>query len=215
MKKRQYLLLVILSVVAGLVGGALSGKLSSGVRADTQTTQRYEKILAEAIAAKEFILVDEHNTIRAVLGPLNGTGLVPRVSKNARGLWLYDNKGWVSAYLIYDPDDEALSTIGLMTPDPTKRVVIRQDGVYVEDGKTHLALEGDSLTLTGSSILARAELSVESGRPVFKLYDENNIVRAALGAVEIEVIRTGELRDRTESSLILFDNDGEVIWSAP
>ena len=39
--------------------------------------------------------------------------------------------------------------------------------------------------------------------------------RAELGATSLEVTRTGTVEKRAESSLVLFDKEGKVLWEAP
>ena len=62
----------------------------------------------------------------------------------------------------------------------------------------------------------RAMLSMmPDGRPVLSLHDKDGRIRAVLGATELEAIRTGESTKTAESSLVLFDKDGKVMWRAP
>ena len=39
--------------------------------------------------------------------------------------------------------------------------------------------------------------------------------RAVLGSTSLELIKTGTIEKRPESSLVLFDKDGKVIWQTP
>lgn len=47
------------------------------------------------------------------------------------------------------------------------------------------------------------------------LYDKDVRERAVLGRTGVETIKTGTVEQRAESSLILFDKDGKVLWQAP
>jgi hypothetical protein len=47
------------------------------------------------------------------------------------------------------------------------------------------------------------------------LFDERRTMRAVLGALPIANPKTGNLELRPESSAVLFDKDGKVIWKAP
>jgi hypothetical protein len=49
----------------------------------------------------------------------------------------------------------------------------------------------------------------------FRLADQNHNDRAVLGLTQLEMTKTGEVRTRAASSLVLFDKDGKVLWSAP
>ena len=55
----------------------------------------------------------------------------------------------------------------------------------------------------------------EDGSPGLILVDENGNVRAELGSTSVETTRTGVVEQRPESSLVLFNKKGKVIWSAP
>lgn len=56
----------------------------------------------------------------------------------------------------------------------------------------------------------------EGDGPVLVLHDdEKGKMRAALGAISTEGTRTGTVEKRPESSLVLFDKDGKVLWKAP
>ncbi len=55
----------------------------------------------------------------------------------------------------------------------------------------------------------------DDGVPSLDLFDRDGRSRAVLGQAAVETIRTGEVQQRTESSLVLFDKDGKVIWKVP
>ena len=62
----------------------------------------------------------------------------------------------------------------------------------------------------------RASLSLSpDGSPKLDLSDATGKRRAVLGAANLEAAKTGEETKRSESSLVLFDKDGKVIWQAP
>ena len=65
------------------------------------------------------------------------------------------------------------------------------------------------------SKICRAELSLKvNGEPSLHLYDEKGTMRTALGAVRIKTPKTGDIKN-LYSSLVLFDEDGNIDWSAP
>ena len=53
------------------------------------------------------------------------------------------------------------------------------------------------------------------GSPALELRDKGAQPRAVLGRVDVERTKTGALEQRAESSLVLFDKDGKVIWQTP
>jgi len=48
-----------------------------------------------------------------------------------------------------------------------------------------------------------------------EIYDAKGATRAVLGRISLGEKRTGIVEKRPESSLVLFDKDGKLIWSAP
>ena len=58
----------------------------------------------------------------------------------------------------------------------------------------------------------------DGARPAFShltLFDEARRERATLGHTTLEVTRNGSIEERSESSLILFDKNGKVLWKTP
>jgi len=55
----------------------------------------------------------------------------------------------------------------------------------------------------------------EDGNPRFQLYDSNGDLRAVLGSTRLKNTTTGSTEIRAVSSLVLFDEEGNVVWSAP
>jgi hypothetical protein len=55
----------------------------------------------------------------------------------------------------------------------------------------------------------------KDGNPSLELAGKTGIPRAVLGATSLETVKTAEVTMRPESSLVLFDKDGELMWKAP
>ena len=51
--------------------------------------------------------------------------------------------------------------------------------------------------------------------PFLALRDKDGQTRAVLGRTGLESIKTGAVDQRAESSLVLFDREGKVLWQAP
>jgi hypothetical protein len=67
-----------------------------------------------------------------------------------------------------------------------------------------------------SKAARRAMLTISAdGAPSLELFDASGNTRAVLGNSELEAPKTGTVEKRPESSLVLFDKDGKVIWQAP
>jgi hypothetical protein len=75
---------------------------------------------------------------------------------------------------------------------------------------------GPSLVLMDSQIRNRALLGLDGeGHPYLTFLDQTGQVRAALGSADLINPATGLREKRPSSSLVLMDEQGEVIWSAP
>jgi hypothetical protein len=75
---------------------------------------------------------------------------------------------------------------------------------------------GPSLTLMDGRMKNRAVLGLwENGEPHLTLLDRDGQVRATLGSTVIRDSMTGSSVRRPCSSLVLFDERGKIIWSAP
>jgi hypothetical protein len=72
------------------------------------------------------------------------------------------------------------------------------------------------LSLLDAAGKTRAVFAMFSdGTPGMYLQDEAGKTRAALGSVSVLANTTGEKTIRAESSLLLFDKDGRLMWQAP
>ena len=75
---------------------------------------------------------------------------------------------------------------------------------------------GPSLTLMDGRMKNRAVLGLwEDGEPYLSLRDRNGQVRATLGSTDLKHPLTGANIRSPCSSLVLFDEEGKIIWSAP
>ncbi len=104
-------------------------------------------------------------------------------------------------------------------------ILVDSDGasLVLSDTNTHEAIAlaqsrslGIGLALSDKNRKLRAGILMDSdGVPNVILNDEHGTLRAVLGGFKTEGTAIGKIRTRTESSLILFDKDGKVMWSAP
>lgn len=75
---------------------------------------------------------------------------------------------------------------------------------------------GPALALMDGTMKNRAVFGLwEDGEPYLRLLDRNGQVRATLGSTVLKDSLTGASIRRPCSSLVLFDEKGEIIWSAP
>ena len=196
MKRKQYLLLVVLTVVAGLIGGAVSNWILMARAAVAQE-------VPTVIKAKQFRLVDDLGNIHSIWGLSAG---------NANGtINFYDKNGKIRSTL----NDGG---IGLHDENEIMRMSVSSSGLLISDknDKSRVAVTEDRISFQDKNKKLRVIMGIDSDdTPQFKLYDEHESLRAALGSTTIEITATGESRKPAEVALILYDKDGKVMWKAP
>ena len=90
--------------------------------------------------------------------------------------------------------------------------VWRADVIIDPDGKGRLEFADKSGTERAT--LSAAKLWLDGDSPSVSLARDTKL-RSVLGATALTTSRTGDVTQRSPSSLVLFDKDGKVIWSAP
>jgi len=83
-----------------------------------------------------------------------------------------------------------------------------------------VALPGGDPTLrlwdSAGELRVALDVAGPGGGPALSLWDCAGELRAAVGTTPVlETIKTGETTTRPESSLVLFDKNGKVLWRAP
>jgi hypothetical protein len=209
MKRRQYLFVVALAVVAGLVGGALYNRVFVAEPAVAQDSPApigdIDEMLKDAvkelllykkvISAEGFRLVKDGKEFGRFAVSPNG---IPE-------LLLFDKNGNERVVLKVEQGLGAELALG-GKPGSGHRA-----GIYtLSDGNSGLYLCGKD------SLIPRIKLWMSSGGvPTLALYDGNFKPRVTLGNAELEGASVGAVRNRSEYSLVLFDKDGTLVWSAP
>jgi hypothetical protein len=171
-----------------------------------------ESFVAAEVRARSFAVVDENDKTRAGL----------RVTKGGPGLTLYDENGKDRARLavdgpgpelrLLDENGKTRAALGVTKDGPVL-------GLADENGKSRAALtalkDGPRLGLWDENGNPRAGMSAFKDGPVLVLFDEDGEARAVIGNAALETIKTGDTTRTAESSVVLFDKEGKVIWQAP
>jgi len=148
----------------------------------------------QVVRAERFELVGSKGKVRADLGLLPDGTLA---------LDLHDRDGKLRAHLGLLPDGSP--GLALCDTDGKGRAGL----VVLSDDTPHLVLFDKDGRL-------RVEAAVRpDGAPGLDLYDQAGKLRAVLGATVIGTNRTSTVARRPESSLVLFDKEGKVLWQAP
>lgn len=218
-----------LVLFTGAACGAALMMLIMG-QAPGEAAPRAERV----VVAERFVLVDDQGRRRAVVGvSTEGPGFYlldeterPRVGLDmARGrpsLVFSDEHGRSHVRLAMTAEGSALS---LADADGRPRI-----GLDVSSGRPDIHLldehgtlqarlgvtaDGTGLYLADERGKTRATLNLGRDGVGLSLLDRDGTRRAALGRAETERQRDGVGERRPESSLLLFDAEGKVVWEAP
>ena len=144
MKRRDYILLLAVSIISGLIGGVIANQVFNGKTAIAQENQESPAL----IQAQEFRLVDKQGKILAALA----------ISSSSNEPFFIING---------------------------------------KDGKH------------------RIMLNIDEGNAQVILKDNDAQTRLILGTSEVTSRVKGTIEKRPPSSLVMFNQDGKLVWSAP
>jgi hypothetical protein len=175
----------------------------------------------KAIEATEFILRDSNGKVRARLSADAGRGKLSETT-----LEFFDNTGLSKLTLTSGPVVPLLAIPGgfvqLDDAHGKGRTILSSAGIELRGDSEKLrgALEvndsGAVLQLTDSMGSVKTQLA-EDGAYVsgaVRVVDANGF-QAVLGMSKVGNQSTGETRNTSAASLILFDKDGKVVWKTP
>ena len=191
MNKKQFSLLLMLSLFAGLVGGMLTSQFFLGTPVLAE-----KKVGAQnVVIAEEFRLVDKEDKILSTWGMYAG----------GPGIVLFGKNGQFRAvFSLTSPDEGPVLTFADNKGNHRATVGLgaeRQPYVTLRDQ-------------TGNE---RISLSLDDdGDPYLALYDQAENERAILGTMDsMKLKRTGTIEKRSVSSLVLLGKDGQITWKTP
>jgi hypothetical protein len=169
-----------------VVAVALVAGLIGGVISDRVAKATGKKV----IEAEEFRVVDKAGKVRASL--------------NADEV--------ASALILYDANGEPRATIGVIKH---KSLLALYD--VNSKQRANIGADNDSSTLSffDDNGKPRAIIGAIKNNPAVELYDAEGDRRAALGAANLVGPKTSTAMNRSESSLVLFNKKGDVLWAAP
>ena len=192
MSKKQYSLIVVLAFLGGLVGGVVSSQLLLGQPAHAEKKVK----LPQAIEAEEFRVVDKDGRKRAqlMLTDLGSPALILR-------------------------DENELIRLQMQLVPRGFPVLWFRDANGLLKASLTLLPRGDVLLTLGAkeSIVKEnaAEIFVGKSGANLSLYDGNGKLRTVLGSTTFRERKRGMLKRRPLSSLVLFNNTGDVVLQTP
>jgi hypothetical protein len=200
MSRKQYISLAVLALAAGLAGGMVSSWFFSN-----------QLVFAREATKKAAEISPELRVIMAREINLLGLDRKPRiklaVDQNGEpGLHYYDEKGRYRAGF----------SVGQGTPALTMR---DKSGLRLQIGLTRLMSTEDewpTILFMDKKGVERVILALDiEGRPHLALKNAKGDNRVVLGYDALKQTQTGVIEKRPLSSLVLFNEKGNVIWQAP
>ena len=191
MNKKQFSLLLMLSLSAGLVGGMLASQFFLGTPVLAEKKVGPQNV----IVAEEFRLEDKEGKVLSTWGMYAG----------GPGIVLFGKNGQFRAvFSLTSPDEGPILTFADNKGNHRATVGLgaeRQPYVTLRD---QIGNERISLSLD------------DDGDPYLALYDQAENERAILGTMDFTKLkRTGTIEKRSVSSLVLLGKDGQITWKAP
>jgi len=239
MNHKQFVLTLLVAIISGLLGGALSVwfLMPPSVLAQDEPPKVITSQEFEIVHAREFRVVDGDGNIEAVLREFNGQPDLRLFDDNGKTraklslersligeeiptLSLYQSDSEVNfratPYTLDLGDyeygislranrEEKLGQVGLLVFRPEGSLSL---GVSELDGSQLYLFSGDDQGFNVKLTAATAGTNIT-------IADPNGNERAILGTIRLTHPDTGSTEIRAPSSLVLFDEEGKVVWSAP
>jgi len=193
MNRKQLFLTLSVAITSGVLGGLLS------VWFLMPPTVLAQDEVPRVIEAQEFRVVDDEGRVRVRLG----FGTV-------------GDEGYLEETRLLFFDEKGEPRIQIRDYARGPFIQIQESGsgasAFLEIGpKPRFGMWN-----TQGGVGSRINLSFSNeGIPKIELLDQDNKIRAVLGTTELKNTSTGSTEIRAPSSLVLFDEEGKVAWSAP
>lgn len=203
MSKKRFFLIFIAASVSAFLGGFVSNQLylSANAAANDNGKQQSIQPLPEfkVVEANQFRLVDLEGNCLAKL--------TIEEEQNKSGLDLLKSSKTSKTTKTYH------AVLEMGTGSRTMRIT--KDKVELKTGSTQASLASGNLTIKDKSFINIYADNIFKGGTAIEIFDKERKPRAVLGSINLDVIATGEIQKRPESSLVLFGKDGKVVYSAP
>lgn len=221
MTRRQYIVLVIIAVLAGLVGGFTAGGF---------LYSRHSHLAGkfhDRVVAKEFRVVDENGKTMARFGWSKPSKEENELKRKYGQVENYE--GGLASLSFYGPQTQDGWRSPTLTISPQELFMSSQKGdgfhgarfnahslsLYSEssDNKgAKIELSDRQLFIYDANFKPRVWLVLHEIGPQLVLADENGAPRAVIGKGYLNWPDTGKQVTLPESSIVLIDKQGKVVW---
>lgn len=169
MDKKQYVLTLLVAVIAGLVGGVVSSQLFVGVPAFAQKTPQQAKV----IQAEKFELVDRGGKIRGALGvtPEDKVVLI-LFDKSEKGGILLSVVNGSPSLIVYDKERKARAILSFGSDEEPQLALYDRKGALgalMAPSSLGIYSDGNARAVLGSTELEATRTGEGIKRPVSSL----------------------------------------------
>ena len=210
MNRKQYYSMVLFALTAGLIGGVVSSQFFIGRLVFAEKKPAHHQ---KVVKAEEFQLVDSEGSYFGSFGfetveildvPFDRVFL-RLVSKDKRSVIELDLLGGKPNLTMFK-DGRARVKLGL---NQVGESVLSMKNKFGWDCAQLKAGPSEKVALLFFKPIAK---DIDTGRV---LSEQHGNLRTALGNIELIDVRTGGVKKRPISSLVLVGEDNKVIWQAP
>jgi len=237
MNRKQYSFMLVLSLVAGLVGGVISSRYFVGqsVAAAPQKVDVGEPTPKKVIEAEEFRVVNKEKKVLATLTYKEESGgVIELFCKGGKPNGYYARVD-CSGLSFYNADNSfsrkhySRNSFRVGQNDEYIKFSHGIKGISEEYPRLELiTMNGSDLSRIGFSIKKNREPSIyiygggsgsinfsikENGEPSIIVGKDGS--GTVIGCAETVTIKTGEKHTTSVNSILMIDNEGKIIWSAP
>ena len=185
MKRKQYIALVVLTVVSGILGGAVTSYLLTANLAIAQTDKKLDYIEAKSIKA-DVIMSDA----------IVGSGFL--LTGDPGRLELFGEKARIFLGIM-GSEERSFPTMTISDSQKNPRLLISDGGISLIDSQRKI----------------RIRISENEGRPSISVRDEDGKAGTVIGCANLKTTATGSVEQRSEASIIILNKEGDVVWQYP
>ena len=209
MDKKMIIVVISFSMISGFIGGIIAESVMRPAYSKTPNI-----INADVVKSHSIDVVDSQGKTLLHLGKRPGSLI---------GMDLYDQNSLIRSSLfltingfpmlsLYDSHGNFRASLDMINNSPSLSLSDSKGKIRASLGVID---NSPALFLYDSHGNFRASLDMYGNSPALSLYDSKGRERNVIGNSSLQTIRTGATTETGESSIVLFDKKGKVIWQAP
>jgi len=228
MNCKQFIFTLSVALLSGLMGGVLSIWFLMPPSVLAQDGPQ------RVIEAQEFRVVDKEGTVRAHLVVYDDTAgpgqvrfsLMDQNGQARASSWVLDNGStgmFLNTGIVLLSEIDGMASLSVTSTDGMASLSVKNKDASILL-PSDVSSQRVAVPLVAAETVAIRDdqqritalfATDEDGNPSLKLLDLEGNIRVSIGATSLTDYQTGSTIIRPVSSLVLFDKEGRVVWSAP